>query len=943
MKLQKVSEDVILEKYAKHDEKSMSGEDALVAIRRRVAKALSKAEKPELQEFWESEFFEAQCDGVLMGGRINSAAGTDLEASLLNCAVQPIADAMTEYVDGIPGIYPALAQSSEALRRGNGVGYDFSDIRPRGARVNSTKSSASGPVSYMLVYDQSCQTIESAGGRRGAQMATLLDSHPSIREFIEAKRSGALTHFNISVLITDEFMEAKAEGKPFQLVHKAEPGDEQIANGAFQREDGLWVYDEIDPNVLWDSIMENTYRQADPGVLYVSRINKENNLYYCETITATNPCGEIPLSSWGVCCLGSVNLTQYVSGFKCFDSERVAFDWERFKKSIRVAIRMLDNVLAVTYWSLEEQKKQSDAKRRVGLGITGLGSMLVMMGLRYDSEEGLQFAKQISEVLRDESYRASIDLAKEKGAFPLFDREKYLQSQFVQRLPADIVDGIHTHGIRNCHLLAIAPTGTISIISDNCSNGLEPAFSWSYTRNKKAQDGSWIAYDEVLDHAYRLYKERGGDTDNLPEEFVNALELTPDDHLKMVAVFAKNIDQSISKTINCPQEISYEDFKDIYQKAYDMGLKGVTTFRPNDITGSVLETSDSKDNKEKALVTADRKIQLDSIPTPALSSLRWPKRPETPNGNPGMTYVVKHPTNTFAVFIGHVENGKSSVFETWVNGQEAPRGISALAKSLSMDLRSSDRAFVKKKLEAIGRSKGEAFSMLMPGGDTSMSVPSVASALSRLIDHRCSELGNFDRLDEQEKPLLDAMFEVNERSDADGTMSWTVEIDNPNTGDDFTLILKEAELPDGSHRPFRLQLAGRYPEALNGLAESLSYDMRIIDCRWIARKLQSLSDFPEAQGDFFSKVPGADRSANQPSTVAYMARLLLHRYERLGILDADGNPVLQMGIFSDEEQEAAPSHQYTPGKTCPACNVDAVIRKDGCGFCTNCGAVGDCG
>lgn len=936
--LQFVSEEVLLEKYAKGHEQAMDGLQATDAIRKRVAHALAVPEKDS--SLWESRFYEAQLAGVIMAGRVNSAAGTGLDATLINCFVQPISDTTSGYEDGRPGIYPALNQATETMRRGGGEGYDFSHIRPRGAKVHGTGSRASGPVSYMHVYDRSCQTVESAGARRGAQMGVLRVDHPDIREFITEKRNkGSLTQFNVSVAVTNVFMDALQNGHSFQLVHKAKPAQDLIEQGAFQRDDGLWVYESIDPRIIWDLIMENTYNQAEPGVIFIDRVNAENNLYYAEVIEACNPCGEQFLPDYGCCCLGSLNLAVFV-----MDG---VFQWEKFRQAIHVAVRMLDNVLTVTYWPLDEQAKEAAAKRRIGLGITGLGSMLVLLELRYDTQAGRDMAEQISIVLRDEAYQASIELAKEKGAFPLFEKEKYLQSQFILRLPKDIQEAIAEHGIRNSHLLSIAPTGTISLaFADNVSNGIEPAFSWVYTRNKRMADGSTKAYS-VMDHAYRMYAESGGNTDSLPEEFVNALEITPEDHLAMVALFAKNIDSAISKTINCPVDIPFDVFKNIYWSAYKLGLKGVTTYRPNSITGAVLETEAQK--PADLDTSADRKIRLEKIPAPALASLRWPKRPECPDGNPSVTYLVKHPVSPFAVFVGHIQNGSSHPFEVWVNGEEQPRGIGALAKTLSMDMRSEDKGWLKEKLDTLAKTAGQPFEMCLPGNDKPITVASEVSALSRLVAHRCAELGVFEGLDYSSNantPLRDAMFSTKEpKSGTDGTLSWTVDVNNPSTGDDFVLFLKELVLPDGSHRPYSMWLSGDYPSAFDGLCKSLSLDMRIIDPAWIGKKLRSLRHFPEPQGDFMARVPGAEKMETQPSTIAYLARLIIHRYQMLGILDKDGYPISDMGIFA-QPTGVKPNNSTVlmmAGKKCMECGVKAVIKKDGCDFCTSCGAIGSCG
>ena len=466
-KWQQISIDVLREKYAKGDEQNLDGEQMVVAIRNRVARALAKHDHDPVKA--ESDFLDAMISGFIPAGRVNSAAGTDIKnATLINCFVQGIGDSITGIDDGKPGIYQALQEAAETLRRGGGVGYNFSSIRPVGAKVKGTASHASGPVSYMTVFDRSCSTVESAGVRRGAQMAVLNASHPDIFDFISAKQtSGTLNNFNISVGVSDAFMSALKNQQPFELVHKAEPSDDLIKGGAFQREDGLWVYRTIDPAELWDRIMQNTYNAAEPGVLFLDTIRKNNNLQYCEKIEATNPCGEQNIPDYGCCCLGSVNLTAFVK--KPF-TDNAQFDFNRFAEVVAVGIRMLDCVLDESAWPLPQQQKESEDKRRVGLGYTGLGDALVMMQVRYDSQEGRNIAAQITRVMRDAAYEQSIELAKEKGPFLKFDAEQYLSSEMAKRLPTDIRNKIREHGIRNSHLLSIAPTGTISLaLADNCS------------------------------------------------------------------------------------------------------------------------------------------------------------------------------------------------------------------------------------------------------------------------------------------------------------------------------------------------------------------------------------------------------------------------------------------------------------------------------------------
>ena len=951
---QTISEEVLLEKYAKGDERGIAD------VYSRVAMALAEAEPAEHRAHWAQQFLHALENGFIPAGRIQSAAGTSLSATLINCFVQPVGDAITHIEDGHPGIYAALAEAAETMRRGGGVGYDFSRIRPRGAAVGSTQSLASGPVSYMRVFDRSCETVESAGSRRGAQMGVLRCDHPDIEEFIHAKDTGDLKNFNVSVAITDVFMNAVVNDDVIRLTHLAKPGAAQMAAGAFQldsTERGLWVYRELPARTLWDQIMRSTYDHAEPGVLFLDRINRDNNLSYCETISTTNPCAEQPLPPYGCCCLGSINLARFVT--QPF-TEKASFDEAGFAQLVRVAIRMLDNVLDVTVWPLPQQKQEADNKRRVGLGFTALGDALVMLNLRYDTEAAREMARRISELMRDTAYAASAELAKERGAFPLFNADLYLSAPtFASRLPADIKATLRKTGIRNSHLLSIAPTGTISLaFADNASNGIEPPFSWSYLRKKRMPDGGTKEYS-VEDHAWRLFHHLRGEarkSEPLPHAFVTALEMSAHSHAAMVAAVAPYIDTAISKTVNVPADYPYPEFQDLYLDAWRSGLKGLATYRPNAVLGSVLSTHEpAKASESLSAGGVNQRLALKRLPAPVLASLRWPGRPELPGGNQSWTYMIHHPFGDFALFVGELaseESGKSRPFEVWVNGAEQPRGLGALAKTLSMDMRANDAAWLQLKLDTLATVAEErAFEMPFPPHGQMRMFPGVVAATAAVIRWRCDMLNALpDKAQDAPTPVMDALFSRDEpETGASGTLAWTVDIDNPVAGERFSLTLKEVTLPDGegsvTTRPCALGLSGNYPRALDGVARLLSLDMRVIDPAWIGMKLRKLLNYAEPLGQFMAFVPGLPHGERRqqmwPSTVAYMARLIIHRYAMLGILDETGLPVHDMGVL--DAPDAAGAVHTMPGKRCPECGNPTMIHRDGCDFCTACGYVGQCG
>ncbi len=931
---QTISTEVLLEKYAK------GSETTLRAVRLRVAAALAKNERADERSRWEQRFLDAQERGFIPAGRINSAAGTTLSATLINCFVQPVGDSITEVVDGTPGIYTALAEAAETMRRGGGVGYDFSAIRPSGAWVRGTDSRASGPVSYMKVFDRSCETVESAGARRGAQMGVLRCDHPDIETFIHAKDGGGLTNFNISVGVTDAFMQAVEADETIELVHRAEPAADVIHAGGYQRQDGLWVYRKMPAHELWAQIMQSTFDHAEPGILFLDRINRDNNLNYCETVAATNPCGEQPLPPYGCCCLGSIDLTRFVNA--AFQ-QNSAFDFAGFGDVIDVAVRMLDNVLDVSAWPLAAQQAEARSKRRIGLGFTGLGDALAMLRLRYDSQAARDMAARIAAFMRDRAYAASVSLAELRGAFPLFNADLYLANgNFASRLPAPLRDAIRKHGIRNSHLLSIAPTGTISLaFADNASNGIEPPFSYTYQRKKRTADGTHKIYS-VEDHAWRRFRHEGGNVDQLPDYFCTALEISASAHLQMVAAVAPFIDTAISKTVNVPEDYPYKDFENLYIDAWKSQLKGIATYRPNNVLGSVLSVTPATAIPAGPVLNHNPRLSIDSLPAPVLASLRWPGRPELPDGNDAWTYMIESPHGRFALFVGHIEDdGKAFPFEVWVNGTEQPRGLGAVAKTLSMDMRANDRGWLALKLEVLTSVGGDdPFDMRFPPSGEKKRMPGVVSAIGQIIRYRCKRLNAFSS--GGATPVLDAMFSVTEpRTGADGTLSWTVDVANVAAGDEFVMGLKEITLPDGTTRPYSMWLSGNYPRTLDGLSRILSLDMRVMDPAWIGMKLRKLLNYAEPLGDFMAFVPGERRQQNWPSTVAYVARLLIHRYTMLGVLDNNGFPLREMGILDVPRLRDEP--KVMKGAVCRECGNATVIRKDGCDFCSACGWIGVCG
>ncbi len=531
---------------------------------RRVARDLASVEADPAA--WEGAFHDALADfRFLPAGRILAGAGTGRSVTLFNCFV------MGTIPDSMGGIFEMLKEAALTMQQGGGIGYDFSTIRPKGAPVSGVAADASGPLSFMDVWDAMCRTIMSAGSRRGAMMATMRCDHPDIEAFIAAKQDSArLRMFNLSVLVTDPFMAAvKADG-PWDLVF------------------GGRVYRTLQARDLWNRIMRATYDYAEPGVIFIDRINAANNLSYCETIAATNPCGEQPLPPYGACLLGSINLARLVRQPFAADA---GIDGAELDSLVRTAVRMMDNVVDASKFPLPQQAEEARLKRRIGLGVTGLADALLMMGLRYGSDGAVAQTRDWMRAIARAAYLASVDLAREKGAFPLFDAQKFLASGTMRAMDADVRDAIATHGIRNALLTSIAPTGTISLYAGNVSSGIEPVFAYAYSRKVLQPDGS-RSEEEVVDYAVQMWRDLKGDAP-LPDYFVSAQTLAPMDHVRMQAAAQDWVDSSISKTINCPEDISFDAFKEVYMAAWDLGCKGCTTYRPNAVTGSVLSVSES--------------------------------------------------------------------------------------------------------------------------------------------------------------------------------------------------------------------------------------------------------------------------------------------------------------------------------------------------------------
>ena len=664
---------------------------------RRVARDLASVESDPAA--WEDRFYAALEDfKFLPAGRILAGAGTGRSVTLFNCFV------MGTIPDSMGGIFDMLKEAALTMQQGGGIGYDFSTIRPRGAEVKGVAADASGPLSFMDVWDAMCRTIMSAGSRRGAMMATMRCDHPDIEAFIEAKQDSArLRMFNLSVLVTDPFMQAVRDDRSWDLKF----GDR--------------VYRTVQARDLWNRIMRATYDYAEPGVIFIDRINAANNLHYAETIAATNPCGEQPLPPYGACLLGSINLARLVEA-PFTDAARL--DPVALDDLVRTAVRMMDNVVDASKFPLPQQAAEAQAKRRIGLGVTGLADALLMLGLRYGADDAVAQTRVWMKAIARAAYLASADLAREKGAFPLFDAEEFLKSGFMARMDDDVRDTIAENGIRNALLTSIAPTGTISLYAGNVSSGIEPVFAYAYTRKVLQKDGSRTE-EEVVDYAVQMWRALKGDVP-LPDYFVNAQTLGPQDHVRMQAAAQEWVDSSISKTINVPEDISFEAFKDVYLAAWDLGCKGCTTYRPNDVTGSVLSVSE----KAETAPEADKGAEVVYLTEPL----------DRPAALEGSTYKLKWPESAHAIYItvnDIVQAGHRRPFEVFINSKNMEHfaWTVALTRMISAVFRrGGDVSFVVEELKAVFDPRGGAW---MNG----RYVPSILAAIGGVIERHMIAIG----------------------------------------------------------------------------------------------------------------------------------------------------------------------------------------------------------
>ncbi len=715
LEMPQISHEIWDMKYRFKRQDGSGGDASIDESWQRVAKALAAAEPKSERAHWQQKFADALSDyRFLPAGRILAGAGTGRRVTLFNCFV------MGTLEDDMGGIFDGLKEAALTMQQGGGIGHDFSSLRPKGAPVKGVGADASGPLSFMDVWDAMCRTIMSAGSRRGAMMATMRCDHPDIEDFISAKRqAGRLSMFNLSVLATDLFMEAVEAGSDWPLVFGGE------------------VFRTVKARDLWDQIMRANYDHAEPGVIFIDRVNARNNLHYCETIQCTNPCGEQPLPPYGACLLGSINLARLVR--HAFE-KNAAIDVDELSELTATAVRMMDNVIDISRFPLDAQRQEAVAKRRIGLGVTGLADALIMCSKRYGSKDAAELAQSWMETIERAAYLASAALAAEKGVFPLYDASGFLAGEHVKGLSKEVRQAIAEHGMRNALLTSIAPTGTISLFAGNVSSGIEPVFAWSYQRKILQPDGS-KREEAVSDYAYRLYQTRFGADAALPDYFVTAQELAAEDHITMQAAVQPHVDSSISKTVNVPDSISFDDFKNVYAMAYARGLKGCTTYRPNDITGSVLSTTPvevaSEEQGGQSALALDAPMPLNSDS----GDVVYMQQPlEREKVLPGFTYKLKWPDSDHAIYItlnDIIQNDRRRPFEIFINSKnmEHYAWTVALTRMISAVFRrGGDVSFVVEELKAVFDPRGGQWM----GGRY---VPSLLAAIGGIIERHMIDTG----------------------------------------------------------------------------------------------------------------------------------------------------------------------------------------------------------
>jgi ribonucleoside-diphosphate reductase alpha chain len=734
--LSPISEEIWDMKYRLRDEDGEPADATLADTWARVAQAAASVEaKKRARRKWAERFEAALADfAFLPAGRILAGAGTDRKVTLFNCFVMgPIEDDMTSIFDNVK-------EAALTMQQGGGIGHDFSTLRPRGAHVSGVGAEASGPVSFMDVWDAMCRTIMSAGMRRGAMMGTMRCDHPDIEDFVAVKADPKrLRMFNLSILITDAFMEAVRSDDEWKLTF------------------GGKVYKTLPARALWDKILKATYDYAEPGVIFIDRVNALNPLAYCETIHSTNPCGEQPLPPYGACLLGSINLARLVKNPFTDDA---ALDEERLAMLVPLAVRFLDNVIDISPYPLPEQEREAKAKRRIGLGVTGLADTLILCGLRFGTPEAAAAAKRWMALIEQAAYFASAELAAEKGPFPLFDRHAYLASPHIESRDPAIRRVISRRGLRNGLLTSVAPTGTISLLAGNVSSGVEPVFDFRYKRRILLADGK-SREEHVEDYAYRLFRHMFGPQKKLPESFVTADTLDPSDHIAMQAALQAHVDSAISKTVNCPEDISFEDFKSVYDEAFDAGLKGCTTYRPNPVTGAVLSTEKegtqpppetvapeppAGSQASLPLAAAPAPVELVPAPAPDASDAQsgevvYMSEPlERESALPGFTYKLKWPDSDHAIYVtlnDTIQDGRRRPFEIFINSKnlEHYAWTVALTRMISAVFRrGGDVSFVVEELKAVFDPRGGQW---MEG----RYVPSLLAAIGGVIERHMIDIG----------------------------------------------------------------------------------------------------------------------------------------------------------------------------------------------------------